>query len=1091
MPVNGRLAAWDRLEFRVESTADVDAAGTGPLHWQHDAQLRTESVLNVQNLAPGFFLSVSSGTAGGGQWQVHYEGPHAPLGGHTLGGAGVRNNVSLSLVLHGVRLYARENTGQFRLVAESLELIANDEPWLTLPGVDELSTGCGPGYIPMVGLPPVITAGNGGSGYTGPGEYAWTLVLDQTVAGGWRFETDGAWQDLPVRLPSFETPDGDAEDIVVSTRTWGEHLNLHLEAEAERTCLPGSTSGPARLAARSTKGKVQLVPALPRALHRLNSDFALLVQRSGFPQVTLERSSDRAEGPHQLNTQNPNLNRTIQTDITHARQGARLNVLRTSPHALEREIFDPEPLAPCVAARVDVLATNPSSDCTFDPAYVAGSYAGESVVFPIRVDAVAENPELEPAWVHADPGVRYFSTWIHPHWSVFHHFSPWPVENSPVDPRLYWEPVRAQHLMHPALPLSEQSRTRNSLPTCPLMASAFTPFADGYLAGKRWVGVSRWQMRRTSMGVPVEFSLAGADRWSAEGATLAITPAGVEVTPSGTEPIRVRLEWANLTSPPFMAPATAQDVEVDWSGSGIESVRLGRVSPELIEPVWWDEGDPVTPGRFRLLKGSDAIEAGTWGLDHGAGITTDQGVDLRPEGRSLSLMADPEGAVAFPLISGRRMEALIFEITPTDPPGPILIAYPVAHRAAEVPTWLNFTGHSGAWFWPLGPGVIHGIWDWYDQGWQNPPTVNGAGFTSSVLDALATRRVLAEGVDAEVGIDAECEALYDDYEGPARGQVERNSLAFPWPNSGQNELAWALVNTAAEVPPLALWPVRARDDEGHPTGDYEQGVTVGAVEPRIYVANQPFSLHDPAGQDVLSPRQPGVPGWYVREHRLALDLNEPTQYSWRVGDEEQARLRPWHGAFGLTGAEEIPGTIVAADLHPDGRWAHAFARDETLWLGVADRRTQILAEWDTTEAAHSAAVRWLATDLESPLGLWWSHAGQILFATMNPNETPQGQIISMGTDAQFPAAWISPDGLRFVYWVEGESTGTVVAHITDRRGTVLHGPVAISSVGPVDAVGLAVAEGPRGQNGERRLRLWVVQEGVMRSYESDNGREWS
>ncbi|HCM72706.1 MAG TPA: hypothetical protein DIS87_01040, partial [Armatimonadetes bacterium] len=94
-------------------------------------------------------------------------------------------------------------------------------------------------------------------------------------------------------------------------------------------------------------------------------------------------------------------------------------------------------------------------------------------------------------------------------------------------------------------------------------------------------------------------------------------------------------------------------------------------------------------------------------------------------------------------------------------------------------------------------------------------------------------------------LDAECGDLYDDYEGQARGQVERNSLAFPWPNSGVYELAWALVNTAAEVPPLALWPMRARDADGNPTGPYEQGVTVGAVEPRIYVANQPFSLHNP------------------------------------------------------------------------------------------------------------------------------------------------------------------------------------------------------------------------------------------------------
>lgn len=1091
MPVNGRLAAWDRLEFRVASTADVAAAGTGPLNWQHDAQLRTESVISVQNIAPGFTLSVASGTAGGGQWQARYQGPHAPIGGHVIGGAGVRESVSLSLVLHGVRLYARENTGQFRLAVDSLELLANEEPWLTLPGLDELSTGCGPGYIPLVGLPPVITGGNGGSGYTGPGEYAWTLALDQLVSGGWRFDTDGAWQDLPVRLPDFETPEGDAGGIVVATRTWGDLLRMQTEAEAERTCVPGTMSGPARLAARSTRGRVQLVPALPRSIHRLNPDFALLVQRAGFPQVALERSSDRAEGPHQLGTQNPNLIRTIQTDITHARQGARLNVLRTNPHAMEREIFDPEPLAPCVAARVDVLATNPESDCTFDPAYVAGSYAGESVVFPKVVDGVEENPELEPAWRHADPLVRYFSTWIHPHWSVFHHFSPWPVENSPTDPRLYWEPVRAQHLMHPALPPSEQTRTRNSLTTCPLMASAFTPFTDGYLGGKRWVGVSRWQMRRAPVGVPVEYSAAGSERWSAEGGTFALTPLGVEVTPAGPEPIRVKLEWANLTSPPFMAPATAQDVEVDWSGAGIDSVRLGRLSPEMTEPVWWNEGDPVEPGRFRLLKGTDAIEAGTWGLDHGAGVTSDQGTDLRPEGRSAPLMADPEAAIAFPLISGRRMSHLVFEITPTNPPGPIVIAYPIAHRAAEAPTWLNFTGHSGAWFWPLGPGVGHGLWDWYDQGWQSPPAVNGAGFTSSVLDALATRRVLAEGVHPEENLDAECGDLYDDYEGQARGQVERNSLAFPWPNSGANELAWALVNTAAEVPPLALWPMRDRDADGNATGPYEQGVTVGAVEPRIYVANQPFSLHNPVGQDVLAPHAPGVPGWYVREHRMPLDHNEPAQYRWRIGNADQARMRPWHGAFGLTGLEELPGTIVAADLHPDGRWAHAFARESTLWLGIADRRTQMLAEWDSGEDAHSAAVRWLATEIDAPLGLWWSQAGQIHFATMNSNEAPSGQIISSGTDAQFPAAWISPDGLRFVYWIEGEPTGSVVAHITDRRGEVLFGPVALPSIGLVDAVGLAVAEGPRGQSGERRLRLWVVQEGVLRSYESDNGREWS
>ncbi|HLK15602.1 MAG TPA: hypothetical protein VKT78_12425, partial [Fimbriimonadaceae bacterium] len=229
-----------------------------------------------------------------------------------------------------------------------------------------------------------------------------------------------------------------------------------------------------------------------------------------------------------------------------------------------------------------------------------------------------------------------------------------------------------------------------------------------------------------------------------------------------------------------------------------------------------------------------------------------------------------------------------------DPTQPIQLGYPVFTLPAQPPAVVQETGDTAIALWPNGPGIRFGSWAWWVSGaWQNPPAVRPFGQTSTILDWLAFKRVVAVPEAADAGIDAEIATLYDPVELSTRGDLAADTHSFlAAPNA---KLAGFLVSALAELPPLAVFPGRARNADLQPTGAFALESWSHAKGPRDLVGAQvPANLFDPGGAQWTAPT--GAPaGWCIARHDRAVTNSEDATFTVRSGDTIYAHASPWHG----------------------------------------------------------------------------------------------------------------------------------------------------------------------------------------------------
>ena len=306
-----------------------------------------------------------------------------------------------------------------------------------------------------------------------------------------------------------------------------------------------------------------------------------------------------------------------------------------------------------------------------------------------------------------------------------------------------------------------------------------------------------------------------------------------------------------------------------------------------------------------------------------------------------------------------------------------------------------------------------------------------------------------------------------------------------------------LVNTWREVPPLAMFPMRARDTEFAATGSYIQEAWSLAQSPRRYVSSS-GAIHvvNPTGPSTWTTLETTLGNWSVTAHEHAIDNDEPFFYITQGGDQI-AQGRPWWGYFAIVpdGITDTAKATVAVAHDRSRADRHVFA-----WVkGTSTSGFVVIArspntwpyQMDTTEQAITAEWVWLRFDrnsAEQTLYLVTEESSDINVRTSTDEGRTFSVATTIGTGGTKPALEISElDGKRFYYWI---NTNAVKGKIYDAKGNVLEAEfTAVASL--VGDYGIVARE--RTINaGERKITLtYIDTSNNVVNVESDDGITFS
>jgi hypothetical protein len=934
MPIAGKITDWPAMEFGLVSDVSCSLSGS-TASASSEARLVTGATPNQLVVNAGVFLSIDAGTSTG-NYQLFYDGPNAPFGGWSQSGSVGAGGwlLSISAIFRGVKLYALDPSvaATWRMLVDDIEIWTNGSLQVSLGGATFNGTGLGPSWIPVCGVPADVF-GNALAGAGGvPGDYNHVASMTHVVRGGWRFDDGTGWQDLPVTLPTITEPIiGTApfglstSGIVVADRTWGDLLSLDSSAASLRAGCPippGTAAAPASLEGESSNGRVMLVPDLSREVKRvIPDDYAAMWLRFGFPKTEARSQRVWELGPN--TPPKPGGNEQVIEEV-HPSFTQMLSVVRAAPHVIEDPWSTPV-YAPMVATRAKAFASSPATACNDDPAYTANDAESVAVYFPHTVQNLSQNPQMLGYIHHLEPLVRYVNYIASPFWSLAYGRFDWLIDGAPAPYEDYHRLVRMQHLTSDFLPEEEDPQTKNHMISCPLEESGHTPFLDTFFKagtgrlrdGLDWIGVSRFQVRESVLPEEIVFDERSDTLYGVgENCTIDVGPTGIELTPDpDATTIAFELNVADFDHYPYLLAAFADRIEARWTTTNVAEARwytVGRDGErQLIELVPGD-GFTTEGEDYRLPIGPQAKYAGDWAQDHGALYISDQGADLQPTGISTFIMGDPERATVFSLLTGRTPRFIRCEFDIIDDADPVLLPHITLLTSPEVPELVWNTAAHAAWLYADGPGPRWSNLDWHDpvSGTIFHPDVLPLGYKSTIIDALRTMRMMAEGLFYNDGEAAELVARFDSQEGQSVGAIDRGTIAFPLPPVSPRTLPVALVNTLAEVPPVPTFPAKTRNLStfGY-TGTYGMEVLSWVQEPRRYIASgSKLDLHDPSGTkvtaDALAPA-----GWFLTEHSEPVDGSEGLTWRLKTGARSWASGRPWHGFYAQL--EEIAAEVGA------------------------------------------------------------------------------------------------------------------------------------------------------------------------------------
>lgn len=499
---------------------------------------------------------------------------------------------------------------------------------------------------------------------------------------------------------------------------------------------------------------------------------------------------------------------------------------------------------------------------------------------------------------------------------------------------------------------------------------------------------------------------------------------------------------------------------------------------------------PVVAGSIYTRPiASDSEYSGDWAKDDGDGYAVDTGADVPTGGISAASLADPSRNFAPQLLLGRSAAKLRFVITPADHTQPVTLKYPTFYKPTAKPAYIWESGQVCSVLYPNGPGVRFGQWEWYDPilGYQAPtPLLVNLGYEATIIDALEFAYVVDQAADPSAGggpsalpsLTTLLATIFDTNEGQSIAVVDKNSKGIPLP--GTTVPSYALINSQAEVPPLGMFPRRARDAEWLETGDYACYAYDWAVEARqIVSAVNPADLFSPGGSKWTSPSWISVPGWAITQHTHAVTNAESANYNVSQASKVYGHVTPWHGYFFI--GNVLLGKALAYDVSPARTHARAWERhsDNHLMIGLAPNEPTPLV-WSDVDTGISTVtlvkLQWLKFGQASLLGVFYSDSSGLHYmqtADGGTTFTTPMTITSGNTYWGLDFA-DAPRGVKWFYWLE--SNGTIYRGRYDANLNVVEGRTATNITG-CDNAAIAVDDSIRA-GGEFRIGIFFSAGGM-------------
>ncbi len=636
---------------------------------------------------------------------------------------------NLTVYMHPV---APNPYGGWSLRFDELRIYLNGVLVHTIGAQTILSAYFTPAGIPLLGVPPRVTGNGGigtvpvaGSALSCATEYETTEDGACQFSGGWRLKVNAgdAWQSAPVslNLPSVSMPEGCDCSIALPewpsltvTDTWsgsgtagsvlvsrcektatGEQCtpcgDLHVVIPTIRDVYKGT------LTYKTYSSSFMLLPNCPKSVRRWKpANYRQMVLRGGFPQSFSQGIATC--GPWDVDPDLQLSNST--TPEVYPALTAYLANVGDAVHTIE-DPFGYDSYAPASTGRTigqsisysQVTTQNGLCGLFVDPSGLPSCtlpadstcYASEIKAAYVSVQTSLDNPYIAPNYDHDDDECRLINTWFSPHISYFVWFPPntidtdmngipedqniWPVRTTPY-PVEYWLDVRSQYGYQSALPVGEQTRTRNQLPMDGLSyhdLGVWIMVVTGGLLGTQGIHSGFWGSQNFIVDdfappASLAFDSTSEDLFTATNCTLSFGGGGITVTPDpGETELTIECDLGSFSTYPYMYPHLAAMFALDWTVSGA-TVAVYFVSREGTTRLITD-----TPGTFARPLGLDGKYAYSYAQDYGTGRLYDTGEDnpLLVSGISADVMGDPESAHFFQMLAGRGASKLRWVITIT------------------------------------------------------------------------------------------------------------------------------------------------------------------------------------------------------------------------------------------------------------------------------------------------------------------------------------------------------------------------------------------------------------------------------------------
>lgn len=972
------------------------------------------------------------------------------------------------------------------------------------------------------------------------------------VEGGWRFRERGSeeWQDLPVTPYYVAAPSAvgcpfglDAEGIVEAGSTWDATVNVESYTEREFTyegrddceywvgvccieiaedpptgpncteyeatgayCIdpctgadvaPFSDVYKSRSRHRSQSGRLRLVPDLSKAIKRHREGYRAMWLRLPLPQV-------RASATRTC-TIDAVINSSSVNPEVYPQSDAFLGAVGDSPHVMEDFLGLPT-YAPTTASRsesenISYQTFGPNiclcadfeewgiENCEFGYGVGCGTicpqYDNSSVSESVGFTFLSEiGPEGSYQW-HFVPELRYLGTWANLHWHYLHWHEDW----SEIPYLDYWGGLRQQWIHNDAAGISLDTRS-DMIGSCH-EESGHTPFLDAFVGGYRWLGCSRWRIRKPDTPPELATGADGADRWTfgnlidgewdGEGSVGSV----VTLEPGTT---RATCEVLDFESAPFLYPLICDRVRIE-AGTNVQSIRVTAIGADKAAALVCDEF-----GTWTLPRARSRRYAGSWAIDNGLGVVSDTGTDeIAGKGISLETMADAERLVGFELLPTRAPARLRFDVVPIDPEEPVTLAHPVFIPDETPPVMLWESAQVCTLLYEDGGMVRLGNWTWYVDGLGllNPPLVSGAGYKSTIIDALCTLRVIYEGRAHDDDLTTELTALYDSYEGQAVSVVDKFSVT--WPLTVEHGMPWALVNTMSEGPPLCNFPNRSWDSETwEQDGDFALEVWDWAQEPRYLITAGDDRAHllSPSDEQWTTEFAEVPEGWSASVHNHPVDNAEAVDFKVVKGGKTWAHVTPWRGYSSVLFFGQDAGQVTY-DVARHSRHYGAYVNED----GVAVIFRSANAEHTSFEEVVSdiecvsLCLRVERASAAQRIVLVYADEEGVKASASGDDGETWSMPTTISDTGTCPAFVLSDSGTRFYYWLEEEGdTFTIKGQIRDAQDTVIEDTFTVKP--GVEGVGLAADESV-GSNGLHRITLLYVENGELSSSVSNNGKDFT